>query len=107
MLASKEMRRRTRSKSRWKGAVGPKVTVTIKNYEISEKTQRELLPVMREGNVDYSAIVEGARRVRNKLQEDGFFFAEVTQICTVSNPPADLGAKWHGGNLREPQSDSR
>src|SRR4030095_8786289 len=73
------------------GRVGPKVTVTIKNYDINEKTQRELLPVKREGNVDYSAIVEGARRIRNKLQEDGYFFADVTQICTVSNPPADLG----------------
>lgn len=74
-----------------KGVVGPKVSVVIKNYEISEKTQRELLPVKREGNVDFSAIVEGARRIRNKLQEDGYFFAEVTQTCTVSNPPADLG----------------
>ena len=73
------------------GIVGPKVNVVVKNYEISEKSQRELLPVMREGNVDYSAIVEGARRIRNKLQEDGYFFAEVTQTCTVSNPPADLG----------------
>ena len=74
-----------------KGAVGPKVNVKITNYEISEKTQRELLPVKREGNIDYSAIVEGARRIRNQLQEDGFFFAEVTEICRVSNPPADLG----------------
>ena len=73
------------------GRVGPKVTVSIKNYDINEKTQHELLPVKREGNVDYSAIVEGARRIRNKLQEDGYFFAEVTQTCTVSNPPADLG----------------
>jgi outer membrane protein insertion porin family len=74
-----------------RGAVGPKVTVTVKNYEMSDKTQRDLLPVKREGNVDFSAIVEGARRVRNKLQEDGYFFADVTAICTVSNPPADLG----------------
>jgi outer membrane protein insertion porin family len=74
-----------------KGVVGPKVSVVIKNYEMSEKTQHELLPVKREGNVDFSAIVEGARRVRNKLQEDGYFFAEVTQTCTVSNPPPDLG----------------
>jgi outer membrane protein insertion porin family len=58
---------------------------------MSDKTQRELLPVLREGNVDFSAVVEGARRVRNKLQEDGYFFAEVTEVCTVSNPPADLG----------------
>ena len=73
------------------GRVGPKVTVSIKNYDINEKSQRELLPIKREGNVDYSAIVEGARRIRNKLQEDGYFFAEVTQVCTLSNPPADLG----------------
>src|SRR5215213_10582592 len=59
-----------------KGVVGPKVNVVVKDYEISEKTQRELLPVKREGNVDFSAIVEGARRVRNKLQEDGYFFAD-------------------------------
>jgi outer membrane protein insertion porin family len=74
-----------------KGAVGPKVNVRITNYEINEKTQRELLPVKREGNIDYSAIVEGARRIRNRLQEDGYFFAEVTEICRVSNPPADIG----------------
>lgn len=73
------------------GVVGPKATVVIRNYEISTNTQRELLPVMREGNIDYSAIVEGARRIRNKLQEDGYFFAEVTETCTVTNPPADLG----------------
>ena len=73
------------------GVVGPKARVAISNYEMSEKTQRELLPVKREGNIDYSAIIEGARRIRNKLQEDGYFFADVTQKCTVSNPPPDLG----------------
>lgn len=73
------------------GVVGPKVNVVITNYEMSDKTQRELLPVKREGNIDYSAIVEGSRRIRNNLQEDGYFFAEVTQTCSVSNPPADLG----------------
>lgn len=74
-----------------KGVKGPKVDVQVKNFELNEKTQRELLPVKREGNLDYSAIVEGARRLRNKLQEQGYFFAEVTQTCTVSNPPAELG----------------
>ncbi|HJP93545.1 MAG TPA: POTRA domain-containing protein [Pyrinomonadaceae bacterium] len=73
------------------GVVGPKVTVAVKNYELSEKTERDLLPVKREGNVDFSAIVEGARRIRNKLQEEGYFFAEITETCTVTNPPADLG----------------
>jgi outer membrane protein assembly factor BamA len=73
------------------GAVGPKVNVVVENYEFSESKKRELLPVLREGNIDYSAIVEGARRLRNELQEDGYFFAEITQKCTVSNPPPGLG----------------
>jgi len=75
-----------------KGVVGPKVNVTVKNYEISEKKQRDLLPVKREGSVDYSAIVEGARRLRNKLQEQGYFFAEVTGTCTVVNAAPQLGS---------------
>ena len=74
-----------------KGIQGPKVRVAVRNLEMSEKKQRDLLPIKREGNIDYSAIVEGARRIRNELQEDGYFFAEVTESCTVSNPPADLG----------------
>lgn len=74
-----------------KGSVGPKVKVTVTNIEFSENKLRDLLPVKREGNIDVSAIVEGGRRIRNELQEDGYFFAEVTETCTVSNPPADIG----------------
>ncbi|HEY6232149.1 MAG TPA: POTRA domain-containing protein [Pyrinomonadaceae bacterium] len=73
------------------GAVGPKVTVSIPDYPLSEKTARELLPVKREGNIDQSAIVEGGRRLRNKLQEQGYFFTEVTPVCTVTPPTPELG----------------
>ncbi|PWT82986.1 MAG: hypothetical protein C5B44_01255, partial [Acidobacteria bacterium] len=73
------------------GAIGPRVNIEIKNYVINEKRQRELLPVKREGTIDYSAIVEGARRLRNKLQEQGYFFADVTPACSVSPAPPDLG----------------
>jgi outer membrane protein insertion porin family len=77
-----------------KGAVGPKVSVVIKDYPLSEKTKRELLPVMREGNIDISAIEEGGRRLRNRLQEQGYFFAEITPVCTVtpSIPESDPNA---------------
>src|ERR1051325_6702581 len=74
-----------------KGAVGPKVTVTVPDYPMSAKTATELLPVKREGNIDQSAIVEGARRIRNKLQEQGYFFAEVTPVCTITPPVAEAG----------------
>ena len=45
----------------------------------------------REGNIDQSAIIEGARRLRNKLQEQGYFFAEVTPVCSVTPPTPELG----------------
>ena len=69
-----------------KGSLGPKVEVTFRNYELSEKQQLQLLPIKREGNVDYSVLEEGARRVRNQLQEQGYFFSEVTPLCTVTPP---------------------
>lgn len=69
------------------GSVGPKVSVLVPDYPLSEKAATELLPVKREGNIDQSAIIEGERRLRNKLQEQGFFFAEVTPVCTVTPPP--------------------
>ena len=64
----------------------PKLTLSSRTIDISEKTQRELLPVKREGNIDLSAIEEGARRLRNKLQEEGYFFAEITPVCSVTPP---------------------
>jgi outer membrane protein insertion porin family len=70
------------------GAVGPKVNVTVPDYPLSEQAARDLLPVKREGNIDQSAIIEGSRRLRNKLQEQGYFFAEVTPVCTVAPAPA-------------------
>jgi len=73
------------------GTVGPKVTVVVPDYKLTEKTATELLPVKREGNIDQSAIIEGARRLRNKLQEQGYFFAEVTPVCSVTPPTPDLG----------------
>ncbi len=70
-----------------KGAVGPKVLVTTTEYKLDEKTQRELLPVKREGTIDRSAIEEGARRLRNRLQQDGWFFADVEAVCTINPKP--------------------
>ncbi len=68
------------------GTPGPKVKVTFKHYVLSEKKQKQLLPIKHEGNIDDSALEEGARRVRNQLQEQGYFFSEVTPLCTITPP---------------------
>jgi outer membrane protein insertion porin family len=70
------------------GSVGPHVAVTVQGYKLSDKQQRDLLPVEREGTIEYSAIVEGARRIRNQLQQEGYFFADAEATCTVTPPLA-------------------
>jgi outer membrane protein insertion porin family len=89
-----------------KGSVGPKVAVNVVGYELSEERRRDLLPIEREGTIDYSAIVEGARRIRNRLQSDGYFFNEVTANCAVTPPlappPDTLGAEFNPCELLNP-----
>ncbi len=67
------------------GRLGATVDVTVESEEekVGEKTQRKLLPIKRDGTINYSAIVEGDRRLENYFQEKGYFFAQVTPTCSV------------------------
>ncbi len=78
------------------GKVGATVNVSVEagDKKLGEKTQTKLLTIKREGTLDYAAIIEGSRRLRNFYQEKGYFFAEVNAICSV-NPEfteAEAGA---------------
>jgi outer membrane protein insertion porin family len=70
------------------GLAGPIVKVSVADMKLSDRAMRDLLPVRREGTIEPSAIVEGERRLRNKLQEDGYFFATATAVCSVDPRPA-------------------
>ncbi|MCV4732596.1 hypothetical protein OFB80_32410, partial [Escherichia coli] len=65
---------------------------------VGERTREKLLPVIREGTLDYAAIIEGERRLENYFQEQGFFFANVQSLCSV-NPPlsAENGPEYLNG----------
>ena len=78
------------------GKVGATVEVTVdsKEEKVGEGTQRRLLPVKREGTLDYSAIEEGRRRLETYYQEQGYFFAEVTPICSVKPEFAENEASY-------------
>ena len=92
-----------------KGSLGPRVEVSFKNYTLSEKKQLQLLPIKREGNLDISVLEEGARRVRNQLQEQGYFFSEVTPLCTVTPPTPgtiDNGTEETCRNLNPAELDN-
>jgi outer membrane protein insertion porin family len=70
------------------GEIGPKINVKVTSdpLKVSEKNQTALLPIKREGTIDPSAIEEGKRRLRNYFQERGYFFAEITPLCSVTPP---------------------
>ncbi len=73
------------------GKAGPKVEVTVETErgKLGQSTQTRLLPIKREGTLDYSAIVEGERRLATYYQEEGYFFAKATAYCSVTPPMAD------------------
>jgi outer membrane protein insertion porin family len=70
------------------GTRGPTVEVVIdaQRDRPGSRTQRRLLPIKREGTLDYSAIIEGERRLETHYQETGYFFANVTSYCAVEPP---------------------
>lgn len=76
------------------GNAGPAVTVLVEaeNYKVGSSTIRQLVPIAREGTLDYAAIIEGERRLENYFQERGFFFANVTPLCSVDPPLTEDGS---------------
>ena len=68
------------------GKVGGIVNVTVDagDEKIGNKKQTELLSIKREGTLDFASIIEGERRLRNYFQEQGYFFADVSAVCSVN-----------------------
>jgi outer membrane protein assembly complex protein YaeT len=56
---------------------GPKVRVEIVGAKISSGTLRKLLPIFQEGAVDRDLLEEGRRNLRDRLESEGYFDAEV------------------------------
>jgi outer membrane protein insertion porin family len=77
------------------GKAGPKVTVDIVtgSGKPSSATQTTLLPIKRDGTLDFSAIVEGERRLENYYQEQGYFFNNFSVGCSVTPPLTDTEDK--------------
>src|SRR2546423_1756558 len=76
-----------------KGKTGPLVNVSVQPIKLSEKEQQQLLPIKREGAFDFSIIEEGDRRILNKLQQQGYFFADLTFTCTITPPVPEMGGE--------------
>ncbi|MBS1809059.1 MAG: BamA/TamA family outer membrane protein [Acidobacteria bacterium] len=71
---------------------GPASTIKVEGAVVTEKKLRQILPLMREGGVDEASLDDSARRIREHLQEEGYFFAEVTPppMPDLNSERADL-----------------
>lgn len=74
------------------GRSGPTVTVEVEaeGEKVGSATRRRILPVVREGTVDFAAIIEGERRLETHFQEQGYFFVNVRSVCSVDPPLTDI-----------------
>ncbi|MER3431166.1 MAG: hypothetical protein C4324_09020 [Blastocatellia bacterium] len=82
------------------GKAGPKIAVEVEAEKINvgSRTRSKLLPVIREGTLEYAAIIEGERRLENYFQEQGYFFANATAVCSVTPPSkTDNGPEFQNG----------
>lgn len=68
-----------------KGDAGPPIDVVIESAEtkLDAENLSKILPIKREGTLDYSAIIGGERRLEEKFQEGGYFFVDVSTSCSV------------------------
>ena len=68
---------------------GPRVRIEISGAHLSTGKQRRLLPVFAEGAVDDDLLQEGRRNLRDYLQSQGYFNADVQVSSPSSDKPAE------------------
>lgn len=79
-----------------RGTAGPPIdlSVEIAGRKAGDEDLVKLLPIRREGTLDYSAIVEGERLLEERFQERGYFFADVSAVCSVTPPFGENEASY-------------
>jgi outer membrane protein insertion porin family len=68
---------------------GPRVRIDISGAHLSTRKQRRLLPVFAEGAVDDDLLQEGRRNLRDYLQSQGYFNADVQVSSQSSDKPVE------------------
>jgi len=67
---------------------GPQVKVSVVGAKVSNARKKRLLPIYEEGAVDNDLLNEGAHNIREYLQRQGYFDAEVTpNVSGVPDTP--------------------
>jgi outer membrane protein insertion porin family len=73
---------------------GPRVQLVVTGIKLSQGTLKKLVPIYQEGSVDVDLLEEGKRNIRERLERDGYFDAEV-DYATVTKDATPKG-NWKG-----------
>ncbi len=68
---------------------GPRVRVEVSGARLSKGKQRKLLPIFAEGAVDEDLLQEGRRNIRDYLQSQGYFNADVQFSSESGQKPVE------------------
>ena len=73
---------------------GPRVQIAVAGVKISSGQLKKLVPVYQEGSVDVDLLEEGKRNIRERLEREGYFDAEV-EYATATKELQQSGG-WKG-----------
>jgi outer membrane protein insertion porin family len=73
---------------------GPRVQLVVTGMKLSQGTLKKLVPIYQEGSVDVDLLEEGKRNIRERLERDGYFDAQV-DYSTVTRDAQPKG-NWKG-----------
>ena len=68
---------------------GPEVNVTVTGAKISKGALKKLIPIYQEGAVDADLLEEGKKNLRELLEREGFFDAEVNYTTSTHEVKAN------------------
>jgi outer membrane protein insertion porin family len=71
---------------------GPRVKIVVTGAKFSSGELKKLVPVYQEGAVDVDLLEEGKRNIRERLERQGYFDAEVDYATTTHEAPQNGGA---------------
>jgi len=73
---------------------GPRVQIAVTGVKISSGQLKKLVPVYQEGSIDVDLLEEGKRNIRERLERDGYFDAEVDY--TTATKDVQQSGGWKG-----------
>jgi outer membrane protein insertion porin family len=72
---------------------GPRVRIVVAGAKFSKGELKKLVPVYQEGAVDTDLLEEGKRNIRERLERDGYFDAEVEYATSTNEVTLASGRK--------------